>query len=264
MNNLLEKINNWVGSGPAGNDKQFNPLPYIQLGLGLISTYMAANQSTTSWDDKEDALDKMFSGTKGLIGNLTGRAGNLFDYGDKVVGKADELYNLGAQYHDPQSKINQDSYNQIQENTLDVATANALNANRFNNSLGVVGRSGGQSIGIANTMNKDFATKINQVWQNYKNQSRTTGNQLYGNATSLYGTGNNIYGSAGSMLNAALGAQSSLDSAYMNAQIGHWAQEDSMGFDFFSQLGNSLLSNAGAGGGGGGTTINNYLDGQQV
>ena len=244
MNNLLNKIENWTQSGPMGNDKM-NAWPYIQMGLGLLSGW-ASQQNRPEWEDTQSTLNEMFSGTQGLIGNIKERAGDMWDYGEKLVGRGDDLWDKGLEYHDPGSEINQTAYNQFGNNIQDVTTAaNRVNT-RADNSLGVLGGSGGQNISNQNALNTDMATKLNSTWIYYITGARNQGTQLFGNATSLYGQGNNSFGQSGSLLSQAGGMQSSMDSVLTNAWINHQANEQSMTQDFYGQMANSFFSNMGS------------------
>ena len=265
MRDLLDKIDNWVQSGPTANDKHMDPYTMIQLGLGLYGTWKS-QQDQPKWSDTKNKLTNLFSNTSGMIDNLKNRSGDLFNYGDKIVGRGDSLWSKALQYHDPSSEINQSAYNQFSNNLQDTSTIANRMGNRNTSSLGLLGATGGQQIGQSNALNTDLSTQLSKSWQNYINNSRGTGNTLFGNATSLYGQGTNIYGQAGSLLSNAANMTSSMDSMFTNAYINHIANKQGVNQDFWGQFANAQFANMGGSSdpSGTGTNINIYNDGTPV
>ena len=216
-----------------------NPL---QLGLMAYSLYQGSQNTGPSYGDITSEFDNIFSGSQGMIGQMTGYSNKLDAYGNKLQGRGDEVWGLGQDLYDPYSDINQQEYKRFTEAGEDSMASALRQQSRNQSSLGLLGASTGQSTANTMSMQRNMQTGLGNQWDGYLQNARGQGNALFGQANSIYGNAGNQYGQSASALGSAMNAQSSMDSVYANAYLNTQANQSTNNSNFWGGAFEGLAS----------------------
>ncbi len=187
--------------------------------LSMYGSHRAAQAGQTDWSSVKKDLDKRFSGTSGLISDMKDRSQDFWNFGGDLRGRGDSLWSRAEDMWDPFSTVNQQQFDRIGDQTQDASAAVLRNLGRQQSSLGLLGGTGGQAVAQQLGMARNLQTGAADQWNQYLNQSRGMGNQLFGQAQGMYNQAGSMFGAGTSALQNALSAQGSMDSAYANAQM---------------------------------------------